>query len=44
MAFLRSSGFFTSEGIAFFEKVGKFLILMGMVGIGFGTDLYILRN
>ena len=38
MAFCAANGFFTSEGIAFFGKVGKFLILMGMVGIGFGTD------
>jgi len=38
MAFFAASGFFTPEGTAFFGKVGKFLILMGMVGIGFGTD------
>ena len=38
MAIFAISGFFTSEGIDFFEKAGKFLILMGMVGIGFGTD------
>ena len=38
MAFCAANGFFTTEGIAFFGKVGKFLILMGMVGIGFGTD------
>jgi uncharacterized integral membrane protein (TIGR00698 family) len=38
MAIFAASGFFTTEGIDFFGKVGKFLILMGMVGIGFGTD------
>jgi len=31
-------GYFTPSGVAFFKKAGKFLILMGMVGIGFGTD------
>lgn len=44
MAFFAASGFFTPEGIAFFSKVGKFLILMGMVGIGFGTDLIHIRK
>jgi uncharacterized integral membrane protein (TIGR00698 family) len=38
MAFFAVSGFFSPEGVAFFSKAGKFLILMGMVGIGFGTD------
>jgi len=38
MAFFAANGFFTPEGVAFFGKAGKFLILMGMVGIGFGTD------
>jgi len=38
MAIFAAKGFFTSEGTAFFVRVGKFLILMGMVGIGFGTD------
>lgn len=38
MAFFAVSGFFTPEGIEFFGRAGKFLILMGMVGIGFGTD------
>lgn len=38
MAFFAVSGFFSPEGVAFFNKAGKFLILMGMVGIGFGTD------
>jgi len=37
MAIFAANGFFTSEGTAFFGRVGKFLILMGMVGIGFGT-------
>jgi uncharacterized integral membrane protein (TIGR00698 family) len=31
-------GFFTPEGISFFKTAGKFLIIMGMVGIGFGTN------
>jgi len=38
MAFFAASGFFSPEGVAFFSRAGKFLILMGMVGIGFGTD------
>jgi uncharacterized integral membrane protein (TIGR00698 family) len=38
MAVCAVQGFFTPEGIAFFKAAGKFLILMGMVGIGFGTD------
>jgi len=38
MAFFAASGFFSPEGVVFFGKFGKFLILMGMVGIGFGTD------
>jgi len=32
------NGFFTPEGVDFFKMAGKFLILMGMVGIGFGTN------
>lgn len=44
MAIFAASGFFTSEGIAFFGKVGKFLILMGMVGIGFGTDFIYIKK
>ncbi len=38
MAVLKLLGFFTPQGIHWFLKSGKFLILMGMVGIGFGTD------
>jgi uncharacterized membrane protein YadS len=38
MAICAVNGFFTPEGVAFFKKAGKFLILMGMVGIGFGTN------
>jgi uncharacterized integral membrane protein (TIGR00698 family) len=38
MAVFAVNGFFTPEGISFFKSAGKFLILMGMVGIGFGTD------
>lgn len=38
MAVCAVKGFFTPEGVAFFKSAGKFLILMGMVGIGFGTD------
>ncbi len=38
MAVCAVRGFFTPEGISFFKAAGKFLILMGMVGIGFGTD------
>ncbi len=38
IAVLKLLGFFTPEGIAYFVKAGKFLILMGMVGIGFGTN------
>ncbi|MBS3819741.1 putative sulfate exporter family transporter [bacterium] len=38
MAVCAVMGFFTPEGIHFFKTAGKFLILMGMVGIGFGTN------
>lgn len=38
MAICAVKGFFTPEGISFFKSAGKFLILMGMVGIGFGTN------
>jgi len=38
MAFFAVNGFFSPEGIRFSKSAGKFLILMGMVGIGFGTD------
>ncbi len=38
MAIFKLLGFFTPQGIYWFLKSGKFLILMGMVGIGFGTD------
>ena len=44
MAIFAANGFFTSEGIVFFGKVGKFLILMGMVGIGFGTDFMYIKQ
>ena len=40
----KQQGFFTPEGISFFKSVGKFLILMGMVGIGFGTDFALTAN
>ena len=38
MAVCAGFGFFSAEGIQFFKSAGKFLILMGMVGIGFGTN------
>jgi len=38
MAVCAVKGFFSPEGIIFFKTAGKFLILMGMVGIGFGTN------
>jgi len=38
MAVCAVQGFFSPEGVSFFKAAGKFLILMGMVGIGFGTD------
>jgi uncharacterized integral membrane protein (TIGR00698 family) len=44
MAVCAVQGFFTPEGIAFFKSAGKFLILMGMVGIGFGTDFREIRR
>jgi uncharacterized integral membrane protein (TIGR00698 family) len=43
MAACAEHGFFTPEGVKFFKKLGKFLILMGMVGIGFGTDFRQIR-
>jgi uncharacterized membrane protein YadS len=44
MALFAVNGFFTAEGITFFKTAGKFLILMGMVGIGFGTDFRQVRQ
>jgi len=44
MAICAVNGFFTPEGISFFKKAGKFLILMGMVGIGFGTNFKDIRK
>lgn len=38
MAICAVKGFFSPEGVSFFKAAGKFLILMGMVGIGFGTN------
>lgn len=38
MAVCAVQGFFSPEGVSFFKAAGKFLILMGMVGIGLGTD------
>lgn len=38
MAICAVKGFFSPEGVSFFKSAGKFLILMGMVGIGFGTN------
>lgn len=38
MAVCAVQGFFTPEGVSFFKASGKYLILMGMVGIGFGTN------
>lgn len=38
MAICAVKGYFSPEGISFFKTAGKFLILMGMVGIGFGTS------
>jgi len=39
MAILGTKGFFTETGIGTFEKWAKFLILMGMAGIGMNTRL-----
>ncbi len=39
MAILGTKGFFTEAGIASFETWGKFLLLMGMAGIGMNTQL-----
>ena len=38
MAFLRGFGFFSPAGIHHFTVAGKFLILVGMCGIGLNTD------
>ena len=39
MAWFHTQGFFTPEGVAAFSKAGKFLILVGMVGVGLNTRL-----
>lgn len=38
MALLRGFGFFSPSGVHYFTAGGKFLILMGLVGIGLNTD------
>jgi len=38
MALLRGFGFFSPSGIRYFTAGGKFLILMGLAGIGLNTD------
>ena len=37
MAGLNTAGFFTAEGISSFNTAGKFLILLGLAGIGLNT-------
>lgn len=37
MAGLNTAGYFTAEGIEGFQSAGKFLILLGMAGIGLNT-------
>ena len=44
MAVCAVQGFFSPEGISFFKTTGKFLILMGMIGIGFSTDFSHIRQ
>jgi len=44
MAFFAVKGFFSSEGVSFFKDAGRFLILMGMVGIGFGTNFRVIKE
>jgi uncharacterized integral membrane protein (TIGR00698 family) len=39
MAGLNTSGYFTPEGVKGFKTAGKFLILLGMAGIGLNTRL-----
>ncbi len=39
MAFFNTRGYFTKAGIAAFSETGKFLILLGMAGVGLNTNL-----
>ena len=39
MAFLSSKGYFTKQGIDAFTNAGKFMILIGMAGVGLSTQL-----
>lgn len=39
MAIFASQGFFTPRGVQFFQESGKFLVLLGMVGVGLNTRL-----
>lgn len=39
MAFLSSKGYFTKQGIDTFTNAGKFMILIGMAGVGLSTQL-----
>jgi uncharacterized membrane protein YadS len=37
MAGMNTLGYFTPEGVSVFNSVGRFLILMGLAGIGLNT-------
>ena len=39
-----TKGYFTKEGVDAFSAAGKFLILLGMAGIGFNTSIASFRN
>ncbi|MBX7145575.1 MAG: putative sulfate exporter family transporter [Oligoflexia bacterium] len=39
MAACASQGFFTAHGVQSFQECGKFLVLLGMVGVGLNTRL-----
>lgn len=44
MAVLGSKGFFTAEGLAWFDSAAKWLIVMGLAGIGLNTRLASFRT
>lgn len=39
MALCHTKGYFTPQGVAAFTEIGKFLVLLGMVGVGLNTVL-----
>ena len=44
MSWCNTKGFFTPEGVSAFESCGKYLIILGMAGVGLNTNLASLKK